>query len=102
VRLSTTLTDCEEALASVEGPGHAHAGSGIVRAWFSRPDAVNRWLASTQKRGWKAVVEFSAESVKQQLNLWPAPGPDFEIMKNVKRMFDPEGLLNAGRFHGLL
>ena len=31
-RVSTTLTECADALASVEGAGHAHAASGIVRA----------------------------------------------------------------------
>jgi len=101
-KVSTTLSECADALASVEGPGHVHAASGIVRAWFSRPDAVNRWLASAQKRGWKGIVEFSAESIKSQIKLWPAPGPDFEIMKRIKHMFDPEGLLNAGRLYGLL
>ncbi|MDE3196780.1 MAG: FAD-binding oxidoreductase, partial [Acidobacteriota bacterium] len=101
-RLTTTLSDCAAALASVEGPGHVHAASGIVRGWFSRADAVNRWLASAHKKGWKGVVECAGDSVRPQLNLWPAPGPDFEIMKSIKRMFDPEGLLNAGRLYGLL
>jgi len=101
-RVSTSLTDCGEALATVEGPGHAHAGSGIVRAWFSRPDGVSRWLDAAVKRGWHAVAEFSAESVKPGLALWPAPGGDFEIMKRIKQMFDPEGLLNRGRLYGRL
>ena len=62
VRVSTTLSECGEALASVEGPGHAHAGSGIVRGWFTRPDAASRWLAAGLKRGWKGVIEFSGEA----------------------------------------
>ncbi len=101
-RVSTSLTDCGEALGTVEGPGHAHAGSGIVRAWFSRADGVSRWLDAAVKRGWRAVAEFSAESVKPGLTLWPAPGGDFEIMKRIKHMFDPEGLLNRGRLYGRL
>jgi glycolate oxidase FAD binding subunit len=101
-RVSTSLTDCGEALATVEGPGQAHAGSGIVRAWFSRADGVSRWLDAAVKRGWHAAVEFSAESVKPGLTLWPSPGGDFEIMKRIKQMFDPEGLLNRGRLYGRL
>jgi FAD/FMN-containing dehydrogenase len=31
--------------------------------------------------------------------LWPAPGPDFELMKRIKHMFDPEHLLNRGRLY---
>jgi glycolate oxidase FAD binding subunit len=99
-RVSTTLAACGEALASVEGAGHAHAASGIVRAWFSRPDAAARWLSACVARGWKGVIEFSSESARSNLTLWPAPGGDVEIMKRIKRMFDPEGLLNSGRFYG--
>ena len=101
-RVSTSLADCGEALESVEGPGHAHAGSGIVRAWFSRADGVSRWLEAAVKRGWRAVAEYSAESARPNLTLWPAPGSDFEIMKKIKNMFDPEGLLNRGRLYGRL
>jgi FAD/FMN-containing dehydrogenase len=48
------------------------------------------------------VIEFSAESVKPNLTLWPEPGGDFAIMKEVKRMFDPGNLLNRGRLYGRL
>jgi glycolate oxidase FAD binding subunit len=101
-RVSTTLTECADALASVEGAGHAHAASGIVRAWFSRPDAATRWLNASVARGWKGVIEFSSDTARRNLTLWPAPGGDFEIMKRIKHMFDPEGLLNSGRLYGLI
>lgn len=101
-RISTALADCGAALASVEGAGHAHAASGVVRAWFTRPEAATRWLGGAVKRGWKGVIEFSADSVKPGLSLWPNPGGDFEIMKQIKHMFDPEGLLNRGRLYRLL
>ena len=65
VRVSTSLTDCGKALASVEGPGHAHAASGVVRGWFSRADAGSRWMTSAQQQGWKAVVEFSSGSARR-------------------------------------
>ncbi len=102
VRVSTTLSECGEALGTLEGPGHAHAANGIVRGWFSRPENAAKWLAGAVKRGWKGVVEFSAESVKPQMALWPEPGGDFAIMKEIKRMFDPENLLNRGRLYGNL
>ncbi len=102
VRVSTTLSECGEALGTVEGPAHAHAASGVVRGWFSRPDAAAKWLAASVKRGWKGVVEFSSESVRPGMTLWPEPGGDFAIMKEVKRMFDPGNLLNRGRLYGHL
>jgi FAD/FMN-containing dehydrogenase len=73
-----------------------------VRAWFSRPDAASRWLAAAVKRGWKGVIEFSGDTAKRNLMLWPEPGGDFAIMKGIKKMFDPEGLLNSGRLYGRL
>jgi glycolate oxidase FAD binding subunit len=102
VRVSTTLAECGEALGSVEGPGHAHAASGVVRGWFTRPDAAARWVGEAVKRGWKAVVEFSSESARPSMTLWPEPGCDFAIMKEIKRMFDPQNLLNRGRLYGQL
>ena len=102
VRASTTLTECGDAMAGIEGAGHAHAASGIVRAWFSRPDAAGRFASACAKRGWKSVVEFSGATAKGQITLWPEPGGDFALMKSVKHMFDPEGLLNRGRLYGLI
>jgi glycolate oxidase FAD binding subunit len=102
VRVSTTLSECAAALESIEGPGHAHAASGVVRGWFSRPESAARWLAAAVKREWKGVVEFSSESARTGLTLWPQPGNDFAIMKQIKHMFDPDNLLNRGRLYGQL
>jgi glycolate oxidase FAD binding subunit len=107
VRVSTTHTECGDALAGVDGPGHAHAANGIVRGWFTRADAAKRWMAEAGKRGWKTVVEFSTEPARPGLTLWPGSqsaeaGGDFAIMKEIKRMFDPENLLNRGRLYGQL
>jgi glycolate oxidase FAD binding subunit len=102
VKLTTTLSECGEALSSVDGPGHAHAASGVVRGWFTRPETAKRFVADAVKRGWKAVVEFSSDSARPKMTLWPEPGGDFAIMKEIKRMFDPENLLNRGRLFGQL
>lgn len=102
VRVSTSIADCGEALGAVDAPGHAHAASGIVRGWFTRPESASRWLSAAIKRGWKGVVEFSSGSARRSLTLWPAPGPDFAIMKDVKLLFDPDNLLNRGRLYGRL
>jgi glycolate oxidase FAD binding subunit len=103
VRVLTPLAQCGDALATVVGPGHAMAATGVVRAWFSRPDGASRWLNVAVARGWNGVIEFAAEGVdRTKLVLWPAPGGDFEIMKGIKKMFDPESLLNRGRLYNLL
>lgn len=99
-RISLKLSECGDALGSLEAPALAHAATGVVRGWFTGPEAAAKWLDASVKRGWKGVVEFSAEPAKRNMTLWPEPGGDFAIMKEIKHMFDPESLLNRGRLYG--
>ncbi len=48
----------------------------------------------------RSVIEFAAQAVREGRELWPQPGSDFEMMKKVKEMFDPQALLNRGRLYG--
>ena len=66
VRTSTTLTACAEALEEFEGPAHAHAASGVLRGWFSRPDSAAHYVAAAAKRGRRTLVEFSSAAAKAQ------------------------------------
>ncbi|HXJ40151.1 MAG TPA: hypothetical protein VNH18_12810, partial [Bryobacteraceae bacterium] len=100
VRVSTTLSEAASAIESTEHAALTHIGSGIVRQWFARPEAAARWLAASGARGWKGVIECAGENAKASLDLWPSCGGDFAIMKQIKNMFDPEGLLNIGRLFG--
>ena len=103
VRIHTPLAECGDAMATVETSGHAMAASGVLRAWFSRADAASRWLNQCVQRGWKGVIETAGPGVDRAgLVLWPEPGGDFAIMKKIKNLFDPEGLLNRGRLYGHL
>ena len=90
-------------MATVETSGHAMAASGVVRAWVGRPDTASRWLTQCSQRGWKGVMEAAGPGADRgALTLWPEPGGDFAIMKKIKNLFDPEGLLNRGRLYGHL
>jgi glycolate oxidase FAD binding subunit len=100
VRVSCTLKGLEEAIASFPGPALARAGSGVCYGYFAESPAAARWTVDAVPRAWKAVIEFSPEERKAALDLWPAPGPDFELMKRLKGLFDPANLLNRGRLYG--
>jgi glycolate oxidase FAD binding subunit len=100
VRASCTLKEIESLLSSFPGPAVARAGNGVAWLHFEQPAAAAEWMAQTAGRGWKAVVEFAPEAAKSSLELWPGPVADLETMKRVKRMFDPDGLLNRGRLYG--
>ena len=98
-RVSCTLKEVPAVMESLAGPSVARAGSGVVYGYWPRPEPAAEWMAGAVRRGWKAVIEFAPEARKGELDLWPSPGNDVEIMRAVKRMFDPHGLLNRGRMY---
>ena len=99
-RVSCTLKGVEAEMASFGGPAIARAGSGVCYGYFeSVADAV-AWRGDAKVRGSRGVIEFAPEASKSTLELWPAPGSDFEIMRRIKNLFDPSNLLNRGRLYG--
>jgi glycolate oxidase FAD binding subunit len=48
------------------------------------------------------VVEACPVKVKHSLDVWGPVGPDFALMERIKREFDPDGILNPGRYVGRL
>ncbi len=70
---SHALTGLRAAIESWPGPAVARAASGITYLYGengTRPD------------------------------IWSGEGSDFELMRRVKNLFDPKGVLNRGRLHG--
>jgi FAD/FMN-containing dehydrogenase len=57
------------------------------------------FAAETAREYSETVVEFAPENRKEEMELWPAPGQDLEIMRRIKHMFDPQLLLNRGRLY---
>ncbi|MBI2680699.1 MAG: FAD-binding protein [Candidatus Solibacter usitatus] len=102
VRVASTLAQLDAVLASIETAAIARAGSGVSYAYFTRAEAAVRWMSAAGRHGWKCVMEFSPLAQKPALELWPSPGSDFEMMKRVKQMFDPDRLLNRGRLYRLI
>jgi glycolate oxidase FAD binding subunit len=50
--------------------------------------------------GGYAVVERAPLQVKEQLDVWGPPPASLPLLQTLKRTFDPEGILNPGRFIG--
>ncbi len=80
----------------VPGPVWSHALNGVTRLACMNAVEVAKACSSAHL----SLVEWSDPSRRQGLQLWPAPGPDLELMKQMKSVFDPKGLLNPGRLHG--
>jgi FAD/FMN-containing dehydrogenase len=100
VRASCTLKEVEATVASFDGPVVARAGSGVCYGFFADVEGAAKWCGKSGGRAAKAVIEFSPEASKHSLELWPSPGGDFEIMRQVKNLFDPANVLNRGRLYG--
>ena len=99
VRVSSTLKDLETFMPPLTVPAVARAGSGVCYVYFDEAGAAARYLADAAGQGMKAVIEFAPEARKSELELWPAPGADFETMRRLKALFDPSNVLNRGRLY---
>ena len=99
VRVSCTLKELARVLDSIDAPAIARAGTGVVYAHFSRAELATGWMATAEAQGWQPLIEYAPEAQKSKLDLWPSPGNSLELMKRVKRMFDPDLLLNRGRLY---
>lgn len=81
----------------------AHAGSGAV--WVEVPAAEaaawwDRLQAAAAEHSGHCVLAAGPPQVKSGRDVWGPPPPAFPIMAEIKRQFDPRGLLNPGRFIG--
>ena len=83
---------------------HCHAASGVVLARAAcQPEKAGQAAADIRKAagqfGGRAVVTaWPAESQLDQPAVWGPPGSEMRVMQRVKQQFDPQGILNPGRF----
>ncbi|MDX2153598.1 MAG: FAD-binding protein [Bryobacteraceae bacterium] len=96
VRASTKLREVRAVMESFNGPAVSRAGSGVTYGYFPQSALASDWMKS---QPWPRIVEFAEQFDGDR---WPGPGDDFETMRRVKAMFDPQELLNPGRLYGRL
>ena len=98
MRVSCVLSDVGRVLDALPVQALARAGSGVCYGYFEQaPDPSHdlRYPAIGT-----SAVEFAPQKFRESSELWPQPGNDFGMMKKIKEMFDPHGLLNCGRLYG--
>jgi hypothetical protein len=99
LRVSSVLSDVGRVLEWMPERASARAGSGVCYGYFDKATELRHPPMGT------SVVEFAPPDFRENpglpnAELWPKPGNDFAMMKKVKEMFDPQGLLNSGRLYG--
>ena len=87
----------------------ADPGFGALRLLFwgeADEDEVLAAIAEARRaarqHGGAAVVEICHPSIKVKLDVWGEEPSGMEIMRRIKEQFDPQRLLNRGRFLGRL
>ncbi|HEX8983136.1 MAG TPA: FAD-binding oxidoreductase [Ktedonobacterales bacterium] len=89
---------------SLAAPWQAHAGHGLIFARLTgTPQAVISAIgdlrhAAIQRHGSLVITDLPAALV-DAIDPW-GPIPALSIMRNLKARFDPNGILNPGRFVG--
>lgn len=69
-------------------------------AFGKLPKFCEAVFRASDELGAKARIEFAPTELKRAVNVWGAARPDFELMRRVKKVFDPENVLSPGRFAG--
>ncbi len=105
LRLSTTLAEVSKVLRIASGPAISRAASGVTYICLSSWQPVPAFWKAAQENGWGAAVEFASDEIRLSKELWLQPSTvarenAFDMMKQVKHMFDPANLLNVSRLYG--
>jgi glycolate dehydrogenase FAD-binding subunit len=111
-RMGDVLAEIESA-AAVESLRCASMarGVGVIYAALL-PDALNedarervsritsRVLAACEKAGGHATIPWWPSEWKSAVKMWGPDGADLPLMRKLKTVFDPHGVLSPGRFVG--
>ena len=111
-----TSAECGEILVSGEKPDlMTDLGFGSIRLFWPRSaeettgkadteqpilDAVQQTRQIASRYGGTAVVEHCPLPVKRQIDVWGDAPDSMAVMQGIKDRFDPNGILNPGRFLG--
>jgi len=105
----------ERAEAEVQGDGWQLAGVvqlgvGVVEIGFSHapnlesrspsPTTVEKLRDTAADLGGSMVVTHCPHDLKAKIDVWGAPGDDFETMRKLNAAWDPKSVVAPGRFVG--
>ena len=119
IKSSVVITRIEEVVAAAQRTASknglasatlARAGTGVVYSYLcprtepaaegALASASESIIRQTEQLGGRAIVEWAPANVQEKTNIWGTLRDDFAIMQRLKAQFDPQGILNPGRFYG--
>ena len=116
LKASVLPSQCELAIQALQSAGarleqppqvSIRPGAGLVFALWQNPalerlsQAVNQARSVIVEAGGALTIERQPAS-GHQVDAWGFDAPDLALMRRLKAVFDPEGILNPGRFVGEL
>jgi glycolate oxidase FAD binding subunit len=82
----------------------AHAATGTVWVWMDEAPASMAWFAKlaalARDHKGHAITAATPFGLKQGIDVWGPPRASLGLMREIKRRFDPQDMLNPGRFVG--
>ena len=63
-------------------------------------DIISKARLATHKAGGNIIVEQCPTHIKQKISVWDEVGDSIDIMRRMKQQYDPNRILNPGRFVG--
>jgi glycolate oxidase FAD binding subunit len=90
-------------ITNQEGIAIIHAGSGLGKLAFNAEEAIAKInklrLLCQNKQGFLTILT-APNTIKESIEIWGYTGNGLPIMEKLKKQFDPNSLLNPGRFLG--
>lgn len=97
------ILDKIEISTSKQGESIIHASTGLGRLQLTCENAVDRLIELRSllaaHRGFLTILEAPV-ALKQQLDPWGYTGNALELMRELKKQFDPTNMFSPGRFVG--
>ena len=89
-----------DTLTSQNGMGLIHAGSGLGLLRFDDEQIIQQMRQICQTSGGFLSILEAPVTLKQQLDVWGYTGNALDLMRRIKKQFDPQNLLSPHRFVG--
>lgn len=83
----------------------AHAATATLYVSFDADEEktveeIKHWRWALARLDAHLVIEHAPRAVKEKISVWGEPGPEHFIAQRLKEKFDPQWILNPGRFVG--
>ena len=105
VRLAARPSDTRALMREALARGGAGAlrlvlpAAGLVLADVPE-SALDALFSAAERAGWLLFVESAGPETKARLDVFGPPSAALPLMRELKRRFDPDGVLAPGRFVG--